>query len=124
MSRELFNIVDSRMYLQNNQLLQQTYPMPSTVNHVLPNLENCYSQSDWSAGSVSSISDSNQCGGERMVDWLRQELNASRVHGLDWLDIRDWTFRVLWKHISSREWNETDGHIFKVSVFKYSKLKI
>lgn len=62
-----------------------------------------------------STSMSNPLGRQRMVDWLRDEINGGQIPGLQWLDKRQSVFKVPWKNVSNKEWSEADGGIFKVS---------
>lgn len=54
-------------------------------------------------------------GRQRMVDWLKDEINRGQTPGLQWLDKSQGVFKVPWKHVSNKEWSEADGKIFKVS---------
>lgn len=50
---------------------------------------------------------------QRMKPWLEAKINGGKVPGLEWLDREQRIFKVPWKRLGNREWNEKDAEIFK-----------
>ncbi|XP_070595401.1 interferon regulatory factor 1 [Erythrolamprus reginae] len=50
----------------------------------------------------------------RMRPWLEQQINSNKIPGLYWLNEKDKTFRIPWKHAAKHGWElEKDACLFK-----------
>ena len=60
---------------------------------------------------------------QRLKPWLEAQINSGRFPGLAWVDKKQRTFRITWKHGGRADWSEQDALIFKVRLIMHNVSK-